>query len=268
MATWEGIIQYDGKQFTNFMNKEGLKRYHTFSVFEDSQGGLWFGTIGAGLYFYDGNTFTNLTTDDGLIGNQVTWISEDTQGKIWIGTDSGISIYKDDKFSSISTEDGLLDNDTNVVLEDRKGNFWIGSRGQASFYDGTTFKGLSHEDMPFVNVRSMVQDDEGYIWLGGNNGLWVCDGRTYKQVNSHFTGYIYKDSKNNIWTSSTPNLMNWTLTQHKGHPFDNHQILSEKIHLQDGQLFGIIEDTSGHIWYGTEMGYCRFDGENHDCFRE
>ena len=30
-ATWEGIIRYDGNTFVNFTNKEGLRRFRTFT---------------------------------------------------------------------------------------------------------------------------------------------------------------------------------------------------------------------------------------------
>ena len=56
-ASWEGIIRYVGNSFTNFTNKEGLRRFHVFSVLEDNNGNIWFGTIGAGVYRYDGKTF-------------------------------------------------------------------------------------------------------------------------------------------------------------------------------------------------------------------
>lgn len=60
-ASWEGIIRYDGQSFTNFTNKEGLRRFHVFSILEGESGNLWFGTVGAGVGRYDGKALTYFT---------------------------------------------------------------------------------------------------------------------------------------------------------------------------------------------------------------
>jgi len=33
LATWEGVVRYDGKTFVNFTIKENLRRYHVFFSF-------------------------------------------------------------------------------------------------------------------------------------------------------------------------------------------------------------------------------------------
>jgi len=35
LATWEGIIRYDGTTFTNFTNQNYLRKFHVFSALED-----------------------------------------------------------------------------------------------------------------------------------------------------------------------------------------------------------------------------------------
>jgi len=104
LATWEGILRYDGETFTNFTNKEGLRRFHVFTALEDRSGNIWFGTIGAGVYRYDGKTFTNFTTKEGLAGDRIGCIMQDRAGNIWIGTDGGVSIYNGDSFRNFTTE--------------------------------------------------------------------------------------------------------------------------------------------------------------------
>jgi ligand-binding sensor domain-containing protein len=56
LATWEGLIRYNGKQYTNFTLKAGLKKYHVFAIAEQRNGTLWFGMIGGGVYRYDGQS--------------------------------------------------------------------------------------------------------------------------------------------------------------------------------------------------------------------
>ena len=161
-ATWEGIIGFDGETFTNYMNKDGLRRYHTFAVLEDRSGALWFGTIGAGVYRHDGKSFTNFTTKDGLANDRIGCMMEDSHGTIWIGTEAGISRFDGQSFHNLTAAEGLVDGDVNSIVEARNGDFWIGTRGSSFVYDGATFTPINKQDgLAFHNVRSVLEDREG-----------------------------------------------------------------------------------------------------------
>lgn len=275
IASWEGIIRYDGKTFTNFTNKDSLRRYHVFCALEDRKGNLWFGTIGGGLYVYDGTTFINYTTKEGLVYDGIGCIYEDKSGKIWVGTQEGLSRYdglaKDTKsitFQNFTKEDGLTDNDINSIIEDKNGQYWIGTRGPACVYDGKTFSQFfntadftNSAGRPFVNVRSVIEDQSGNIWLGGNDGLWRYDGTTFTNFNKNFVGYIYEDKAGNIWTNSasaSPQI--WVLSRYDKKPLPYEQPTATKIKEAADMYFGIMEDDSGNIWWGSLNGINRFDG--------
>ncbi|WP_376786678.1 two-component regulator propeller domain-containing protein [Sphingobacterium athyrii] len=53
---------------------------------------------------------------------------------------------------------------------------WFGTGDDACVYDGKTYTILKHEVKPFKNVRSIIADKNGNIWLGRNDGLWRYDG--------------------------------------------------------------------------------------------
>ncbi|HMQ63732.1 MAG TPA: two-component regulator propeller domain-containing protein [Flavilitoribacter sp.] len=269
LATWEGIIQYDGKSFTNLTNKEGLRRFHVFSVLEDSKGNLWFGTIGAGVYRYDGKSFTNFTTREGLAYDNVISIYEDKSGNIWFSTAGGASCFDGKSFRNITTDQGLTNNDVNVVAEDKTGKFWFGTRGYACFYDGKTFTRFTNaEGAPFENVRSIIQDTKGNIWLGGNDGLWRYDGSSFTNFTKNFVGYIYEDSKGNIWTSSNDgNMETWVLSRYDALPLPSGIAPATRIKTEKGMYFGISEDRDGGIWLGTLNGVYRYDGKTFNSFK-
>ncbi len=282
-ATWEGIIRYDGKSFTNFTNKEGLRRFHVFSVLEDKSGNIWFGTIGAGVYRYDGKSFTNFTTKEGLVHDSIGCIYEDKNGNIWFGTQGGASCYDgknlptgQPNFRNFTTNEGLTDNDINSIIEDKAGKLWFGTRGDACYYDaspagrqGKTFtKFTNKEGVAFVNVRSIIEDKEGNIWLGGNDGLWRYDGSSlptgqagFTNFTTNFVGYIYEDKKGNIWTSSAANgnPHKWVLSRYDKKYLPYEKATVTQITIQEDMFFGILEDKEGGIWFGTLNGVCRYD---------
>ncbi len=279
-ATWEGIIHYNMSSlptgqagFTNYTNKEGLRRFRVFTLLEDTKGNIWFGTIGAGVYFYDGKTFTNITTKDGLVHNGVKCIIEDKSGNIWIGTQGGVSKYNGYSFTNFTSEEGLFDDDINSIAEDENGKFWFGTRGNTYVYDGIVFTQFTNKDgLPFTNVRSIIEDEQGNIWFGGNDGLWRYGGGAYTNFTKNFVGYIYEDKKSNIWTNSATNrngnTKNWILSRYDRTSLQNGKVSPTPINAEEGMFFGMTEDKEGNIWVGTLNGIYRYDGVSFDYFRE
>lgn len=282
LATWEGIIRYDGETFTNFTNQNYLRKFHVFSALEDRDGGLWFGTIGAGIYRYDGKNFTNVTQKDGLAHDKQGCFYQDRSGNIWIGTMGGISIYDGKSYRSLTTTDGLPDNDINSILEDQSGNIWIASRGALSIYDGTTFTVLQQDESPtiptstnayagaYFNVRRLIEDSKGNIWFGGKDGLWRYGISGYTQFSKDFHGYIFEDSEGNIWTTSDAafGAGEWRISRYAADDLNGDEATPTTILQRRDMFFGISEDTDGNIWVGSLNGVGRYDGEAFDWFRE
>ena len=260
LATWEGIVRYDGKTFTNFTNKEGLRRYHTFAAMEDRDGNLWFGSIGAGVYRYDGKKFTNFTTKDGLADNSIGCIFQDKSGDIWIGTFNGASRYDGRSFTNYTTKEGM---DINTIIQDKTGKIWFGTRGFTYFYDGKSFTNFKNEaGLPFNNVRSIIEDKNSNLWLGGQDGLYRYDGTSFSIYSKEFIGFIYEDSQGVIWTcggNAAKSRRNMVLSRIEDKSLPVEQPCLKIIKEEQGQIFGIMEDSKGRIWYGTERGICRYD---------
>ncbi len=267
-ATWQGIMKYDGKEFTNYTLKENLIRFHVFSVLKDRSGNLWFGTIRGGLYKYDGVTFTLFTTKDGLVSNFIECIQEDDKGNIWIGTDEGVSCYDGRSFKNYSTKDGLSNNFVHAISQDRNGKLWFATHGGVNIYDGKSFTAFTKTDkLPFNNVRSIIEDKNGIIWIGSQDGLNSYDGITLANLTRNFIGYIFEDSTGNLWLSEGEvNLKDNTWHQDTGMALTKYDGKSFTKIKNDRQLFGITEDSNGNIWFGTDNGVWRYDGKNFNNF--
>ncbi len=276
IASFTDVVLYDGKSFSNIPKPVGHESFDAFDAMEDSKGIIWIASTHYGVFRYDGKNFTHLTTDGGLIHNRTMDIYEDKNGDIWFGTEGGASRYNGKSFQNFTTKDGLTDNDVNAIIEDKKGKIWFGTRDGVSIYDGESFTDFTNEDgipllggnkgmssyggKSFGDIRSIIEDKKGNIWLGGSEGLWRYDGSTFTNFTKQFVGYVYEDSKGSIWISHNitgPNK--WGLSQYTEDsllidPTDNPTFISE------GMLFGISEDKEGTIWIGALDGLLSYDG--------
>ena len=261
-ATWEGIVRYDGKLFTNVTLMEGLRRFHVFSILETKQGNLWFGTIRGGVYRYDGRSFTLFTAADGLASDVVTCMLEDQAGNVWFGTDRGVSRYNGRLFTTFTTEEGLRANAVHSMAQDKTGKLWFGTNGGVSWYepspspDGRSFTDFTNrEGRNFVNVRSIIEDQSGSIWIGSQGGLHRYDGKSLTKFTSNPTRYIFEDRRGNLWLSEGKvDAPAMTLSRYDGMSFTTL--------VTSLQIFGITEDSTGNIWFGTTDGACRYDGKS------
>ncbi len=270
-ATWQGIMCYDGKVFTNITLKEGLKHFHVFSIFEDRSGDIWFGTIRGGLYRYhpssvtgtSGGSFKLFTTKDGLVDNSVTCMAQDVKGHIWFGTSAGATRYDGKTFENFNARNGLAEADINAMMTDSKGTLWVATHKSIYVFNGQSFAQVSnHLGGLYKNIRCLLEDKDGHIWMGGEDGVKRYDPLAKEHVDllAHPTSYMIQDKAGDIWLSAaepvaqgTPGSSSYSsfLYRYNGRSFT-------KVGASN-LIFGIIEDNANYIWFGTLAGVWRYD---------
>jgi ligand-binding sensor domain-containing protein len=269
-ATWQGIIRYDGKKFTNYTLKENLIHFHVFYIFEDRKGTIWFCTVRGGVYKYDGKSFTLFTTKDGLNDNTVNSMAEDLDGNIWFGTWAGANRYDGKSFTSFKKKDGLCDNWVTSILADKSGKLWFGTNDGLYVFDGlTSFTDFTNTNgASLKNIRALLEDKNGTIWIGSASGLLCYDGKELSDtLLKNSVNYLCEDHDGNLLLSvvepSTP-VNNAVLYSYDRTLFTK---ILEKHDQTDWQIFGVIKDKDHNIWFGTMKGVCRFDVSraNHPC---
>ena len=202
VGTQGGACRFNGESFTPFPipraqveNPESrFSPLLIWSIYEDADGAMWFGTDGEGVRKFDGKQFTTFTTKDGLAGNQVRCIISDRHGHIWIGAESGgLSRFDGKTFQNFTSENGLSGDRVWTLLEDREGNLWISTLGKGvTRYDGATFTRLGvaqglvslHplSERSNIHVQSIFQDRDGVLWFGCSGGLFRFDGTNFINV--------------------------------------------------------------------------------------
>ncbi len=158
-----------------------------FSMFEASDGIIWFGSMGSGLYKYnpkDGQFKKyiydeNHPQENALRSNSINSIMEDSHGRIWISTDrGGLSRYnktKDD-FTTYGYNEGLPDDIVYKILEDKNGNLWFGTNNGLTRFNPETelvtvftkTDGLPANEFTY---NSAVSAKDSIFYFGTINGV-------------------------------------------------------------------------------------------------
>lgn len=173
---------FDAPWFTTLDIAEGIPHSTTTAVVQDRSGVIWIGTIG-GLVRYDGYRIellgTRSNSDPGLPDNYVRSLYALPDGGLLIGTNAGGLVRFDPTDNSFKVypvgPNGLSDHKIYAIGDDRAGGVWVATEG-----------GLDHLDLASGAIRridtgaatvarnfSVLQDRDGNVWLGNNNGLFV-----------------------------------------------------------------------------------------------
>jgi ligand-binding sensor domain-containing protein len=157
--------------------------------------GMWLGT-NQGLYFYDLNTETlkipfsdqSSSAISNIVGSAI-----DENNRLWVGCDEGVYVvdlnrggkdffsYTHYQYKPDDPQSRLIDKITCIHL-DSKGVLWLGSdrfglyrriidkQGNVAFKAYTMADGLASN-----NVRGILEDDSGNLWISTTNGLSFLD---------------------------------------------------------------------------------------------
>ncbi len=243
------------------------------SIFQDSKGNLWFGTLGEGVVRYDVKTLTYFSNPDGFKNNSVFAINEDKNGNLWFGTDQGVYKYDGKTFRNYTQKDGLshIDISRKSILVDKSGTIWVGTHGGVFRYDpAADIKGEPcfslFQELGSINVAGIMEDKSGAIWFATSDiGVFRYDpsaalstgGKTITNMaqkaglGENYAGGMAEDKAGNMWFTMKNGIGKYdgkTVTEY-----------TAKEGLGGTEFWGIYIEQSGIIWVTARGSTTRFD---------
>ncbi len=285
IATDKGLTIYNTLEDTYTLISEENSPYFIdndiLSIFEHSNGELWFGTRNAGIIKASRrellskkqktvfNSYRPNGTDESVHQRTVSYLYEDDQGNIWIGThQGGVDIVRPSgesiRYYPKLTEDELEETQSIWgINQTRDGEIWVGTDGDGLvlFDPVTSEKNHFRHDPEDANslsdnaVLTILEDSKENVWIGTYAGGISKYNKSKNQFKNYTTGYqpesvnsndvriIFEDNSARIWIGSNGGGL-----QLYNEYSDGFEFMHEVGWID---IRAIVEDRNGVLWLGT-----------------
>lgn len=121
-------------------------------------------------------------TRDGLPQETVQAVAQTPDGFLWIGTTGGLLRFDGSHFVTYERENNSAFQENSVfsLMTGRDGTLWIGTEGGGLIrMEAGRFRRFGARDgLTDEFVRTELEDHEGRVWIGTDNGLFQLPGRS------------------------------------------------------------------------------------------
>jgi len=229
-ATSKGLCRYRAVKADNLANLAPQACYfpdrQIFQIFEDSKGRIWASAQYLQenrLMRWDPQTKAMVTFEEfPRKPDLVKSFAEDRQGNIWLGlwTPGGLFRYDGRRFTKFTQDEGLPPGTIHSLLIDSIGRLWIGAEGGLAVLDNPgaeSFKLRMYrqsDGSTNLRVRTLVDDQKGYIYAGTTAGVDRLDPKTghikhFSTADGVARGQMqsaFRDTAGNLWFATSLGL--------------------------------------------------------------
>ena len=247
----------------NYGTLDGLAHNVVRSLNRDSNGLMWFGTMGGGLCRFDGTVFETFDTGSGLSDMRVVTIESAEDEELLVGTQNGAVRLNGSTFEPIAmVADELRGKTVKSIVSVGNGTVWFGTQlGAYQLQNGTVTHFTNREGLPHNSILDIHQGSDGAIWFGTMHGLSRYDGTQFTNWNPNrdFSdrriNKIFEEKSGVIWLGTTSGVLRFA-----GGEFTR---LTTQDGLSNDWVHDIFQTADGVLWFATDDGVSRFDKE---CF--
>lgn len=274
-------IEKDQFFFKNIDNKMGLSQNGVLTIFQDTEGYIWFGTH-YGLNRFDGfniKTFYASDNKNGLAGNDIQFVLQDSVQNIWIATSEGISIYNPDSkefynlkkfvkkesiFSQTILSMKLIDG---KILVSSSEGLWVINPLKSLITEELAYRVVGEEfsyklksDFTLESIKIVEKDEDDNYWLIANNHvvsskiigdqlLIIDEIEIETNVNIELTA-LYKDNFSNFWIGTLMHGL-YKMTVNKG-KFSTVKVYpGENPKANFLRITDILQDAENNLWISS-----------------
>ena len=224
------------------------------SLLLDRDGGLWVGTLDAGIYHIHRGKVEKFGQKEGLSGNLVLQFYEDLEGGIWAVTNKGIDSFHSSKINTFSIEEGLPTDNVVSVVAGQHDIVWLANGNSLTSMKADHIRSVRYgEGLPGHEVTSLFEDHAGKLWVGVDNDLYEYGHGRFERVrrrdgsSTRFIVGITEDIQHNIWAEVSG--ANRELVRIR-----NLKVVDEYTEAAVPSARQLAGDAHGAIWLGLRSG--------------
>ncbi len=256
LASYDGLVRFDGERFTVFTQKNGGfdgRSARTLELAPD--GTLWIGSNAAGLYSYRDGVFRRYGLDEGLPDLSVRAIAVDSSGALWVGTARGVSRRQGDRFEPALPPGGPELGITNFLLPLADGSILVGSNltGLWQIAGRRALPYLEGEGLQKASYSAGLLDGIGQLWLGTTSGRILRISRNQVRETIEPEGLagssvndFHQDSEGTLWIATDRGIVSLN--------GGDSAVFNEACGLPSNVVSGLLKDREGNLWASTERG--------------
>lgn len=255
MATYEGIVQFDGMEFKIY-NTRNTKQFLNNAFYRLSQSkdsSIWFASPGNGLVRIKNNDI-NIYGRNGNKAIEFNNIFIDSKDRIWSDNPTKGVFYFDQVKSKFIYPEKLKKLQYVFVYEyaeDVFGNLFIGTEQGLYKYNNDTLIYIEKIEIAKKIINSLYIDHKNNLWIGTQTGLFYYDGDTVFEK-KYFKNKTIQDIKalndNEIWIATTKEIY-----QIKKNPERIKKLLIDKSIYKDF-IVEILFDSEKNLWIIQQRG--------------
>jgi PAS domain S-box-containing protein len=224
------------------------------AMIKDSDKNLWIATYGNGIYRIHGQEVDHFGRAEGLSSDTVFDLYEGGDGIVWAATSNGIDNFQDLPVTTFSSSEGLRQDAAVSVMASKDGTVWVANAGTLDFIRNGA---VSSVRVPGQQVSSLLEDHQGNIWVGVDDGLFIYKDARFRRIpepDHHPLGLVVgitEDVDGNIWAECKG-------TQRRLIRIRDFKVREEFSEPQVPAAKAIAPDPRGGIWLGTLTGDLAF----------
>lgn len=251
LATWGGLVRFDGVKFTVF-NQAAYPEMlsdRVLKIYEDQSSTLWIATE-EHLISKHKNTFTVHSGKNGLPSKIVNLIGEEPDGRlVIINSHTALFYHEEGQWKKEVYNVQFLPGTFYIFLDD---GLYAISQQHIFKKNPSGWKITYTYPEPLKSrVTSFLQDKKGDFWIGTNgHGVFLLSNGNFSSIGkndgvvSEFISNLFEDSVGNIWILTLSGISLWD-----GEKFTS---ITDQNGLSDLRTRLILEDHEGTFWLGTE----------------
>ena len=258
-----GISRIDGMRFASFSKGNGLFDDEVTAILERKRGGIVLGHP-CGLTFIDEAMRPMALTNDKQL-ERILDLAEDGNGTLWVAANEGglIRIDRDGRKTVFGVKDGL-DPQIRSVLVDGRGRLWVMGYGRIFIRTSDRFEPVQitvPDSRGFPGFKILYEASDGTIFAGtsiygaialeeGKNSRVFAAGAA--PANNVYS--IFKTADSTLYVGTYDGLYR-----------ESQGVLKRSVPPDpaiDRPVYFITKDRKGRLWFGTDNGVYRWNGDD------